>query len=292
MTRDEIVQGAFGAIRNGSKSFRAASRLFDRTTRERAWLLYCWCRHCDDVSDGQVYGFGTAARGNVSVLRGKTRQVLLGNPVPGLPFQALGQLLSECPLPHCFIEDHLAGFALDEMDWQPLSEDDLIVYCYHVAGAVGCMMAVMMGVSAEDSDTLGYAADLGIAFQLSNIARDVREDLAVGRCYIPIDWLDEFGVERETLFEPASQPALAAIAKRLVDIAEVYEASARKGVPALPFRCRLAVLAALRIYGAIGRRVRMLGSDAWEQRVSVSKSRKLAFLVPTFAEAAAAGLRR
>lgn len=292
MTREEIVEGAFESIRQGSKSFRAASRLFDRIIRERAWLLYCWCRHCDDVSDGQVYGFGQTTRGNVSVLRGKTRQVLLGNEVPELPFQALRQLLAECPVPHNFIEDHLAGFALDEMEWQPHSEEDLIVYCYHVAGAVGCMMAVIMGVPPTNKDTLGFAADLGIAFQLSNIARDLREDLAAGRCYVPFDWLDEFGLERETLFDPANEPALTAVAKRLVDSAEVYEQRARQGVPALPFRCRLAVLAALRIYGAIGRRVRRLGSHAWDERVSVSKSRKLAFLVPTFAEAATTGLKR
>lgn len=292
MTRNEIVRGADTAIRRGSKSFRAASKLFDRATRERACLLYCWCRHCDDVSDGQLYGFGSAPRGNVSVLRGKTRQVLLGNGASELPFQALAQLLSECPIPSCFIEDHLAGFALDEIDWQPESQSDLILYCYHVAGAVGCMMAILMGVSPEDQETLGYAADLGIAFQLSNIARDIREDLAAGRCYLPLAWLGEFGLDRDSLFDPRNNAALTTMAKRLVDSAEIYEASARKGVPALPFRCRLAVLAALRIYGAIGRQVRSLGKHAWDERVTVSKKRKLAFLVPTFAEAAAAGLKR
>ena len=66
MRRDELVAGAFDAIQHGSKSFRAASRLFDRETRERAWLLYCWCRHCDDVCDGQVFGMGRMERGDVS----------------------------------------------------------------------------------------------------------------------------------------------------------------------------------------------------------------------------------
>jgi phytoene synthase len=62
MTRDEIVAGARQSIERGSKSFRAASRLFDPVTRERAWLLYCWCRHCDDLCDGQTLGFGAGAR--------------------------------------------------------------------------------------------------------------------------------------------------------------------------------------------------------------------------------------
>ena len=255
MTRDEIVVGAREAIQNGSKSFRAASRLFDRTTRERAWLLYCWCRHCDDVCDGQTYGFGNGIRGNVAILRGKTRRAVTGEVMAELPFRALSLLLSECPIPERFLEDHLSGFALDESGWQPVTEEDLAVYCYYVAGAVGCMMAVLMGVPADDEETLERAADLGIAFQLSNIARDVREDLEAGRCYLPLDWMAEFGVTRETLFAPGNEAALTAIVKRLIDSVEVYEDSARRGVEKLPFRSRLAVLSALRIYGAIGRRV-------------------------------------
>ncbi|MGE5600262.1 MAG: squalene/phytoene synthase family protein, partial [Pseudomonadota bacterium] len=138
MTRDEIVAGAYEVIQSGSKSFRAASRLFDRTTRERAWLLYCWCRHCDDVCDGQTYGFAGGFRGNVAVLRGKTHRAVAGEATAELPFQALSLLLSECPIPERFVEDHLRGFALDESGWQPVTEQDLATYCYYVAGAVGC----------------------------------------------------------------------------------------------------------------------------------------------------------
>jgi 15-cis-phytoene synthase len=291
MTRDEIVAGAREAIQNGSKSFRAASRLFDQTTRERAWLLYCWCRHCDDVADGQTYGFGQGLRGNVSVLRGKTRAAAAGEEAGELPFMALKQLLSECPIPERFLEDHLRGFALDEGGWQPLNEQDLALYCYYVAGAVGCMMAVLMGVAPEEEETLEHAADLGIAFQLSNIARDIREDLDAGRCYLPLSWMAEFGVNRETLFKPENTQALTTMVGRLVEQVGVREESARQGVSKLPFRSRLAVLSALRIYGAIGRRVGELGSAAWDERVTVGKMRKLSFVVPSFAEALAAGYR-
>lgn len=285
MSRDEIVAGAREAIEKGSKSFRAASRLFDRETREKAQLLYCWCRHCDDVADGQTYGFGNGVRGNVAVLRGKTHRAIAGHEMKELPFQALSLLLSECPIPPRFLEDHLSGFALDEAAWQPRSEGDLILYCYYVAGAVGCMMAILMGVPADDEETLERAADLGIAFQLSNIARDVREDLEAGRCYLPLDWMAEYGVTRETLFDTNSEFALTAIVRRLVDSVEIYETSARLGVDKLPFRSRLAVLSALRIYGAIGRRVGKLGKEAWNERVTVGKMRKLAYVVPSFAEA-------
>ena len=292
MTRDEIVAAARQSIERGSKSFRAASRLFDRTTRERAWLLYCWCRHCDDVSDGQIFGFGGGETGSVAQLKADTRRAVAGDDVGQLPFRALRQLLSECPIPERLLNDHLRGFELDEAGWQPKTDEDLARYCYHVAGAVGCMMAIVMGVPSGDEATLERAADLGIAFQLSNIARDMREDLASGRFYLPLDWLAEFGIATPgELFEPANGAALATMIHRLVDSVRVYEESARRGVGRLPFRSRLAVLAALRIYGAIGRQVGELGSAAWDRRVTVGKIRKLVYVVPSFAEAVSMGRR-
>jgi phytoene synthase len=292
MTRDEIIAAARESIERGSKSFRAASRLFDRETRERAWLLYCWCRHCDDVSDGQIFGFSGGETGSVAQLKADTRRAIAGEEVEELPFKALRQLLLECPIPERLLNDHLRGFELDEAGWQPKSDEDLSRYCYHVAGAVGCMMAIVMGVPADDEATLERAADLGIAFQLSNIARDIREDLDAGRFYLPQDWLEEFGIAKPAdLFEPANEAALGTMIHRLVDSVGVYEDSARRGVDRLPFRSRLAVLAALRIYGAIGRRVGELGSSAWDKRVTVGRMRKLAFVVPSFAEAVSMGRR-
>lgn len=158
MTRAEIVAGAREAIQHGSRSFRAASRLFDPLTRERAWLLYCWCRYCDDVSDGQIFGRGQGEAGDVAGLIADTRRAAAGEMLPQLPFQALTQLMRERPLPQRLLDDHLEGFALDARGWRPESEADLIRYCYHVAGAVGCMMAVVMGVEPDDAETLERAS--------------------------------------------------------------------------------------------------------------------------------------
>jgi phytoene synthase len=286
MNRAQLVAAAGESIRQGSKSFHMASRLFDRRTRERAWLLYCWCRHCDDVCDGQALGFGTdRARGNVAATELLTAQVLAGETVGLLPFDALGALLAECPVPHRYIVDHLRGFALDSQGWRPSDEADLLRYCYHVAGAVGCMMAVVMGVEPEEQETLARASDLGIAFQLSNIARDLRDDHEAGRCYVPLEWIERHGLDRRDPLRPDRRDALVAVAGRLTDLALRFEASAHAGVARLPFRARWAVLAAARVYGAIGRRVASLGPSAWETRVVVPRREKLAFLLPTLVEA-------
>ncbi|HEX8192863.1 MAG TPA: phytoene/squalene synthase family protein [Allosphingosinicella sp.] len=287
MTRDDLVAGAYEAIAKGSKSFRMASRLFDRTTRERAWLLYCWCRHCDDVCDGQTLGHrtGEAPTGDVEA---QTRRAAAGETVGELPFDALAALLGECPIPERYLLDHLQGFALDNQGWRPSDEADLLRYCYHVAGAVGCMMAIVMGVDPDDEETLRRASDLGIAFQLSNIARDVADDHEAGRCYLPKRWLDEAGLSRADLLLEEKRDALVALVARVCALADAYEASAREGVARLPFRSRWAVLSAAGIYGRIGRRVAALGPGAWDRRVVVRKREKAAIMIGALGRAAAA----
>jgi phytoene synthase len=286
--RADLVAGAYEAIAKGSKSFRMASRLFDRTTRERAWLLYCWCRHCDDVCDGQAFGHRSdaAPSGDVAAL---TRRAVAGEPVGALPFDALAALLAECPIPERYLLDHLEGFALDTQGWRPADTDDLLRYCYHVAGAVGCMMAIVMGVEPDDEETLRRASDLGIAFQLSNIARDIADDYEAGRCYLPERWLADAGLTRAGLLREDNRGALVRLVARICTLADIYEASAREGVARLPFRSRWAVLSAAGIYGRIGRRVAALGPVAWDRRVVVQKREKAAIMLGALGRAAAAG---
>jgi phytoene synthase len=280
--RDALVAEAFRTIRHGSGSFAAASTLFARETRERAWLLYAWCRAADDMTDGQELGQGQRAVADASPVQAEletlTRLALDTDlPVP-LPFAALRQVSREVRLPRRAVADHLAGFALDAQGWRPRTEDDLLRYCYHVAGAVGCLMAAIMGIDADDHDTLDRACDLGIAFQLANIARDIVPDARAGRVYLPQDWLDAAGIAAGDVAAEANRAACAGLAGRLIAIAETHRRSARIGAGRLPVRSRWAVLAADRIYGAIGEAVAARGVAAWDQRTRVSDARKLWFI--------------
>lgn len=276
--RAALVEKARASIREGSHSFHAAARLFDRTTRERAWLLYAWCRRCDDIADNQHMGGELGDQSNaedrLQAIRLLTRRALDGLPTADPAFDAFGLVASEVGLTAEMADDVIEGFALDAADWRPRTEADLMRYCYHVAGAVGVMMAVVMGVSPKDTDTLDRACDLGLAFQLSNIARDIVEDDAAGRCYLPLEWLAEQDIEPGQHTKPHHREELAEMAARLVDLVEKHEAAARIGAARLPFRSRWAVLSAARIYGAIGRKVRKLGTEAWNHRVYVPRYEK------------------
>lgn len=290
--RKQLVQAARRSIARGSRSFAAASRLFDRTTRERVWLLYAWCRACDDIADEQDHGHAhgeliprRSPEDRLATIRTLTQLAMAGEQTDVPAFDALGQLLREVPITPRMVEDVLAGFALDAADWHPRHEADMLRYCYHVAGAVGVMMAAVMGVSPQDDDTLDRACDLGIAFQLGNIVRDIWDDDANDRCYLPDDWLSEADIPPGEATKPPYRAALVPLVARACAIARDYEASARVGAARLAFRQRWAVLSAANIYGAIAREVERLGAHAWDHRVRIGAATKLRLVVRALIEA-------
>jgi phytoene synthase len=287
--REELVEEAAKVIAHGSKSFRFASQIFDRETRERSWLLYAWCRACDDVTDGQTLGHNAVTpkdpKERIAFLKQKTAAALAGKSTGFAAFDAFGLVAKECAIPADLAADHLAGFARDAGGWRPANQEELLSYCYQVAGAVGVMMAHVMGVDASDRDTLDRAADLGIAFQLANIARDIVEDAKVGRTYLPADWQAADGLDGADLANPANRQALTRITQRLATLAEDYRRSSKVGAARLPIRSRWAVLSAAGIYGEVATRAVTLGPRAWDRRISISKAEKFALVIEAFGEA-------
>jgi len=296
MNRANLVTHARTSIERGSKSFARASKLFARQTRERAWLLYYWCRACDDLADGQDHGHGMSTIANpektIAAMRMMTTRAHGGEQTGNPPFDAFGVAAQECAIPKKLADDMIDGFALDARGWRPETEDDLFQYCYHVAGVVGCMMAIVMGVSARDQEVLDRACDLGLAFQLANIARDVAEDAQAGRCYLPKSWLTEARIDPDHIMDPANRAALITLVNRLCDLAGDYEDSARVGASSLPFRSRWAVLAAAGIYGDIARAIKQSDGASLERRIFTSKGKKLGWILKAFAQALLNSARR
>ncbi|WP_075215268.1 phytoene/squalene synthase family protein [Mongoliimonas terrestris] len=283
MTATAAHTTADAVMAAGSKSFAAAARLFDPPTRQSAVLLYAWCRHCDDVIDGQVLGHGRAGAAahpadRLARLQDLTRRALSGEPMADPAFRALQTVAATHALPHRWPLDHLEGFRMDVEGRTYRTLPDLLAYCHGVAGVVGLMMAHIMGVRGGDpvgDDTLDRAMDLGLAFQLTNIARDIVDDAEVGRCYLPLDWLDEAGIPPADAAAARHRPALATVARRLVEAAEPHYASAAIGIGRLPTRSAWAVATAAEVYRAIGTKVVAAGPAAWDGRIATGRTEKL-----------------
>jgi phytoene synthase len=279
-------------IQAGSSSFAAAARLFDAHTRRSTVMLYAWCRHCDDVIDGQHLGHGQREGSRADSLRcldeleALTRLACAGQPCGHVVFDGLAEVVRRHGIPSALLLEHLDGFRMDVENRRYQTLADTLLYCYRVAGVVGLMMARVMG--ARDPAVLDRACDLGLAFQLTNIARDIVEDAAIGRIYVPLQWLHAAGIEPQELADPRHRAALAGVAARIVAAADPYYASARAGIAALPVRSAWSVATARGVYREIGRKVYLRGAQAWDTRARTSGAEKAWFVARGMAVALAA----
>jgi phytoene synthase len=289
-----IVDTSRLIIQRGSKSFAAAAKIFDQETRDNAYMLYAWCRYCDDQIDNQELGFNSQPQSTdktqliLAELRQQTQAAINDEPSDNPIFEGLRYVLKRNEIPGRYALELLDGFAMDATEHKYRTLEETLQYCYYVAGVVGIMMAYVMGT--REQTALQRATDLGIAFQLTNIARDVREDAEIGRIYLPGDWLAETGIAADEILAPENAAALAKVVERLLNEADRYYLSANEGLRSLGFRSAWAVAAAREVYRAIGDIVRERGETAWEERVVVRKRRKLLGVAEGMLDAAKASL--
>ncbi len=250
----------------GSKSFHAASRALPARLRDPVAVLYAFCRVSDDAID--------ESDDPVAALRALTDRldgIYGGAPHPDPVDRALAIVVREHALPRAPLDALLEGYAWDAEERTYATRSALYGYCARVAASVGVAMTFLMGV--RDRSVLARAIDLGIAMQLTNIARDVGEDARRGRIYLPLEWIAPHDPERLRL-----DASVRAATRRLLDDAEVLYQRALLGVPHLPADCRLAIRSAAYFYRAIGRKVREAGDDGVTQRQSTSALAKGALL--------------
>lgn len=279
----QVLREAAQTIATGSRSFSLAARLMDTRTRESTVLLYGWCRHCDDVIDGQILGHGQFADAHSNAaerlarLQEFTAGACAGRPPDDPVFQGLAEVVRRHRIPQEWLMEHLAGFGMDVHPTPYRRLDDVLLYAWRVAGVVGVMMARIMG--ATERGTLDRACDLGLAFQLTNIARDVLEDAQLGRVYLPADWLEAEGIHTlQDVLADANRQGVARVAAQLVAQAEPYYLSARMGIADLPLRCAWSIATARSVYRCIGREVVRRGAHAWDGRVATGTAEKLWYL--------------
>ena len=260
-------------MRGGSKSFFAASRVLPQRVRSPAIALYAFCRLADDAID-----LNTDKHGAMIELRSRLEHIYAGNPYSVAADRALSEVVSQFNIPVTLPAALLEGFEWDAQVRRYETIDELYGYGARVAGAVGAMMALIMGT--RNTDALARACELGIAMQLTNIARDVGEDAAAGRLYLPLAWMREAGIEPEAwLRNPKFNAGVASVVARVLKAADDLYQRAGQGIAALPRDCRPAIQAARLIYAEIGREVQRAGMDSVSRRAVVSSRRKSWLLV-------------
>ena len=268
------------SIRGGSKSFYAASMLLPPAPRARAYALYGFCRRADDLVDR-----GADARAACDALEARLEAIYDGRPGADPVDRAFADLVRDCDIPEALPQALIEGFAWDASGLRYDTISQLRAYAARVAGTVGAMMALVMGV--RDEAALARATDLGVAMQLTNIARDVGEDAKAGRLYLPRAWMRDAGIDPDAwLAAPQFDARLGRVTQRLLDEAARLYDRARPGVALLPAACRPAIHAAARIYREIGMEAERAGFDTVGARVSTSTGRKVSLALAGLADAA------
>jgi phytoene synthase len=278
---DYDLQACRKLMRGGSKSFFAASLLLPARVCAPASALYAFCRLADDAID-----LGQDPAAEMAGLRRRLDAIYQGRPEELDADRALAHVVHRFGIPRLLLDALLEGFLWDASGRRYETLEDVQDYGARVAGTVGAMMALVMGASSPRA--LARACELGVAMQLTNIARDVGEDARNGRLYLPRQWLREAGIDAEAwLRAPRFDAAIADIVERLLKAADALYRRAEHGVAELPRDCRSAILAARLVYAEIGTQLAREGLDSVSRRTVVSKRRKLALV----ARAATAALR-
>ncbi len=256
------------SIRAGSKSFYAASSLLPRDIRTAARALYAFCRSSDDLVDDAGNDGTASAR-----LKARLDLIYDRRPIDLVCDRAFAAVVHGHAIPKTVPLALIEGYEWDEAGRTYPTLDALTRYAARVAATVGVMMTLVMG--SRDRAVLARASDLGLAMQLTNIARDVGEDARRGRVYLPLEWLDEAGIDADAfLARPRFSPELGALVDRLLNAADSLYDRALTGIAGLPLDCRPAIRGAALIYQEIGREIRRNGCNSIDARAFTSGRRK------------------
>lgn len=264
-------------LEGGSRTFHAASKVLPRRVSDPAIALYAFCRLADDAVD-----LGDNRMAAVERLKDRLDRAYRGQPMDQAADRAFADVVARFSIPREVPEALLEGLAWDAEGRRYETLPELYAYAARVAGTVGAMMTLVMG--QREPGIVARACDLGLAMQLTNIARDVGEDARAGRLYLPLSWLRDAGIDPDAwLAKPIFTSEIAVIVQRLLDTADALYGRATHGIRNLPRACRPGIYAARALYAEIGRELERSGLDSVSRRAVVPTDRKLKVLARTLA---------
>ncbi len=260
-----------------SKSFYFSAQMLPREQRWATFALYGFCRHCDNLIDTPRQRTETEILGEIQRLT-EELQIAYNTGESQDPIIRVFILVAKAyGIPIAYPLDLLNGVAMDVQQTRYKTFDELSLFCYRVAAVVGLMMTHVLGY--KDERAFDYARQLGIAMQLTNILRDIKEDKEMGRLYIPEADLVQFGVTEQDIFNEKMTPQLRALMKFQVERAHQYYTEAIPGISLLKTESQYAIYSAARIYRGILRKIEDRDYNPFLNRVFVSSTQKVGILL-------------
>ena len=252
-------------LKDHAKSFYFAGLLLDKNTLNDASILYAFCRQLDDAADE-----GTDNLSKLNYLIEDYKK----NSSENIVNNTFKKLKDKYELDQIFIDDLMKGIKADLSFEQPRDLNDLIIYSYQVAGTVGGLMAKILG--ANDQNAWKFAVDLGIGMQLTNIARDIKEDAINKRIYIPKDMLGD--ITHQNILNDSNKEQVFKATESILEIADQYYESGLQGIFHIPNKNKFSIFVAAHLYRSIGNKVLKNKSEFLKSRSYLNIFEKIILL--------------
>jgi len=238
--------------------------------RKGIYAIYAFCRQCDDYSDEKL-----PPQEKARLLREHRQELTQAYEAApqGPVFTALWDTAQKYNIPREYFDEVISGVEMDLEIAGYQTFDDLRQYCYRVASVVGLICIEIFGY--QDSNAREHAVDLGIAMQLTNILRDLKEDSHRNRIYLPQDELDRFGYSKEELNEGLLNESYTKLMEFQVERAREYFDRGRRLLPLLTFRSRLCPAVLRGIYSELLNRIEARDYDVFNGRIGLTTSEKV-----------------
>ncbi len=266
---NDLYQQAAGVTAAGSRSFYFATRFFPDDLARAAHAVYWFCRHTDDLVD--ECASIEQGRRDLEEWSDAVCRALITNEASHPVIRVFIDTVSRFSIPHDYPLELIEGMRMDLAGTRYRTFGELRQFCYRVASVVGLMMSHVIGFQAP---ALDYAIDLGIAMQLTNILRDVGDDLRRGRIYLPSEDLDRFGYTERDLRSHLHNDAFRRLIQSQVHRAREYYRRADPGIALLDARGRFAVKIAADVYRDILSGIESSDYQVFDRRTVVSPARK------------------
>lgn len=260
-----------------SKSFYISARMLPRERRWATYALYGFCRYADNLIDNPRGRSEKELRDEVNFLSRELKRAYRNGESEHPILKPFVVVALKYGIPIEYPLELLKGVLMDIEPRRYQTFDDLYLFAYRVAGVVGLMMTHVLGYKSDKA--FHYAEKLGVAMQLTNILRDIKEDKNMGRIYLPMEELSRFGVSEEDIVNERMTPNFRRLMQFQVERAHQYYQEANKGIALLERKAQFSIYSASKIYGGILRKIEALDYDSFKGRVFVPQMKKIGILV-------------
>lgn len=266
--------------RHHARSFYLASHLLTGERRNAAYALYAFCRAADDAVDEVTGTIEDEGRKRLDRMRERLDGIYAGQPQSDMD-AALAEVVVRYGIERVSFDELLEGMQIDLQPVALQTTEELLRYCYLAAGVVGHLLLPVLG--ARTAEARDRAADLGVAMQLTNILRDVAEDLDRGRIYLPAEELAAYGLSHDDVRARRTSPEWHQFVAAQIARARSLYARSSEGIPLIQtWTGRLCTRAMSLVYGDILRAIELRGGDPFRGRAVVGKARKFQLLATAF----------